>query len=70
MNNMYRVDYNTDGLAHHKYYTALDEQTAISMFLAGAEHKHISNVTDVKATEVSVEESVTCCGDGSCGAEQ
>lgn len=67
---MYRVDYNTDGLAHHKYYTALDEQTAISMFLAGAEHKHISNITHVRAAVVIVEESATCCGADCCDVEQ
>lgn len=64
MGNTYRVSYTSDGQAHHKHYQALDTDTAASMFLAAASHKHI--VVDnqqISVTRVNVD-STSC--DGAC----
>ena len=69
MSNVYRVSYTTDGLAHHKHYTALNEETAISMFLAGAAHKHTDVDRDnITVQRVDVDQTSECCG-GSCGCD-
>lgn len=70
MSNIYRIDYITGGENHHKHYQALDEETAISMFLAGASHKHTDldseQVTATQVEQGDLQQVVDYCTDVGC----
>lgn len=70
MSNTYKIDYTTDSIHHHRFYNASDESTALSMFLAGAAHKHtdIDHRDEITVTPVplSTESCNTALGDHDC----
>ena len=53
MSNTYKIDYTTNSVHHHRFYNALNEDTALSMFLTEADTHH----TDIDTGSLVVE----CC---------
>lgn len=67
MSNIYRVNYFTGGEYHNRHYQALDEETAISMFLADTSIDH-TDIDSDQITAIPETELGNCCG-GNCGCD-